>query len=269
MYKQAIVVFALLVSFSSVAQAGLVGTGLFLYDIDPVNGVATNPRETDEFLAAVTFGNGTLYGLGAERFFTVDVSTGELHLLGVVEGFASHESTRELAWDSKTDTFFAITQIGGTAGSQLVSFDLDTLALTTIGSAHGATALAFDDTGTLFALGLGQERFFTLDKTDAQILSSIGVSRSLGNVNGMSFAPDGTLFVASNIDRSNMTTLDPTTGVLEVLGPTNAAGGILSLAYVPEPGTLLLLGASALLTLRCRHLGCVPDAPSLPFDRER
>ena len=68
MHRQAVFVLGLVVSFSPVAHAGLVGLGStsILYGVDSITGVGSNPRPTASALKVVAFGNGTLYGLGVD-----------------------------------------------------------------------------------------------------------------------------------------------------------------------------------------------------------
>jgi hypothetical protein len=73
----------------------------------------------------------------------------------------------------------------------------------------------------------------------------------------MDFDPvSGVLYVVDGVGTNSLYTLDPSTGTLTLVGPTNVLDGLAGLAFVPvpEPSTLALaaLGAVALLIVRRR-----------------
>jgi hypothetical protein len=81
-------------------------------------------------------------------------------------------------------------------------------------------------------------------------LSDQKLSRALGATAGMTFY-NGALYVADGGGDTNLYTLNPTSGVLILVGSLGLTNGLSGLAAtpVPEPGTAAFLGI-ALLALR-------------------
>ena len=136
------------------------------------------------------------------------------------------------------------------------SFNLLTGTSTRIGST-GVTidALAFSPTGTLFALGQGEGRLFTIN-------TATGATTVVGELNvdqnssfaGLTFAPDGTLYAA--ID-DQLFTVNPATGAATSVDPMGFGpnfGAISGLAFaVPEPTSAALLSVGLLLAANRRR----------------
>jgi DNA-binding beta-propeller fold protein YncE len=118
------------------------------------------------------------------------------------------------------------------------------------------SAMAFDDGGTLYAIDTTGELLLTLNKSNAQIITSVPLSRPLGAVAGMDFHPDSdVLYVADGFTAGTdlLFTLDVNTGILTEVGPTGLANGLAGLEFVPEPATLALLLIGGLPLIRRRR----------------
>jgi len=242
----------------------------FLYDVNPLTGTATNLRPTNiNGLDGVAFGpGGTLFGLSqrdsspvTNALFRIDPVTGASTLIGqtgmnIIEG--------DLRFDPSLGVFFAVTDIpGATSTRRLFTINPNTGAGTVVGAIAGAfdpSAVAIDSAGRLLVLDqqtFAADRLLQLDKTTAAVISSVNLNVNLGGTAGMDFDPvSGVLYVVDGVGTNSLYTLDPSTGTLTLVGPTNVLDGLAGLAFVlvPEPSTLALaaLGAVALLIVRRR-----------------
>jgi hypothetical protein len=130
---------------------------------------------------------------------------------------------------------------------------------TTIGviAAEGdISALAFDPAGTLYALDSMNEAIYTVDPLTANILSTIPIGASLGNLAGMAFDPDsGSLYIADGgalgTNKTYLFLLD--LQFLFELGDTNAPFGLSGLTFIPEPSSIFLLACAGLAWRRRRR----------------
>ena len=250
--RGAIVAMAIVAGLTVPTQAGtLVGSSFgVIYDIDPLTGLASNPRDTGGAAVRVGFGGGTLYGESARALYSIDFGTGTADLVGYLEGLEEYYSVQDLAWDPGTSSLFALVHVGGTSTDLLFTADTRTAAVTQIGVLDDAyTTMAFDSDGTLFALEGWDDVLAVVDKTSAETLSSIAVQGGVIPA-AMAFDDTGQLYVAGRVDEdlSVLHTLDPYSGVLTPIGTTGLDLGVTSLTYIPEPATfaLLLTGALAL-----------------------
>ncbi len=262
-----------LVGPAEAEAAVLLGCGAdgILYDIDPVTGAASNPRDTSiEHLGGIAFSaDGMFYGFSASRIPELD--SGVIYLIDPVTGasggghyFQVAYGEGDLAFDPRGDLVYVVTSYStfpdgtpaGAGNDSLFQFDFLTRVQRTVGHISGhldASGLAFDDSGTLYALDTYGERLITLDTSNADILSSVPLSVPLGAVAGMTFNPaTGLMYVADGYDDGTkmLYTLDPDTGVLTAIGPTGLDDGLAGLAFIPEPGTLVLLVAGSLTLVR-------------------
>ncbi|MBU0717063.1 MAG: PEP-CTERM sorting domain-containing protein [Planctomycetes bacterium] len=244
----------LLVAPQSVEAGTLIGSGLgVLYDVDHVTGLASNPRDTGGRGIRIAFGNGTLYGESALHLYSIEVENGGTTSIGSLGGLDASFSVQDLAWDRTTDMLFALVHLGGTTSDFLYAVDADTGDATEIGQLDAAyTTMAFRGDGTLFALHGTDDILGLVDKTSAETLSSVPVQG--GVIPGaMSFDAADELYVAARVgdDLGVLHKLDRYTGVLTPIGSTGVDVGLTSMAYIPEPGTLVLLSAG-LLSFRRR-----------------
>jgi len=252
-----------LVAFAVPAfAANLIGVSFadgFVYDVDAQTGAATHPRVLT-----------TSDPLNLASLAGIEIDAGGSVFVATTQGFAAYPST--LFSVPLVDPFPAVT-LRGAVGAQVgegdlaldpISGDLFAVGLTDLIAPFtllridpsdpaaaevvgqigfdDVSALAFDASGTLYALDTGADALLVLDSSDASTLSTTSLSEALGALAGMDFDPaSGTLYVADGGAGGTNTlyTLDPTTGVLGAIGPLGIASGLSGLA-VPEPGAALL-----------------------------
>ncbi len=267
-----VLVAGVLVGSGEAEAAVLLGCGAdgILYDIDPLTGAASNPRDTGiEHLGGIAFSaDGVFYGFVASRIpyledgviYSIDpvtgVSGGGAHYFDVAFGEG------DLAFDPRSDLVYVVTSFSnfpdgtpaGAGNDSLIQFDFSTREQALVEYIDGyldASGLTFDNSGTLYALDTYGERLITLDTSNADILSSV----PLGAVAGMTFNPaTGLMYVADGYDDGTkmLYTLDPDTGVLTEIGSTGLPDGLAGLAFIPEPATLSFLLLCGLTMVRRR-----------------
>jgi len=132
------------------------------------------------------------------------------------------------------------------SANDLYRFDLTAGTSTLV--AHTAVALqaiAFAPNGTLFGVGKLDDALYTVGADGStNLVGGTGVMNG-SLTGGLTFAPNGTLYATIN---DTLYTLNTTTGLAtSVLSdPTTANapfGGISGLSFVPEPSSVVLLGA--------------------------
>lgn len=246
-----------------------------IVDVDPVTGLATNPRDTGiRFLAGIATepSTGHLFSLSTvpsnppmNALFRIDVGTGLPTLVGptglneIVEG--------DLAFNPINGLLYGI-QDGTGPGVQRRIFRMnpDTGIATIIGptgSTGDLSALAFNPTGFLYSIdstGTSNSLLHVIDPNTGLITNTMSMNVNLGSAVGMTFDPiTGAAYVADGGDASAtnlLYQLDVTSGMLSAIGPTNIPTGISGLAFtpVPEPGSLCLTAIGiAYLAVRKRH----------------
>lgn len=162
---------------ASQATAGMLIGSTFdaIYDIDPVTGVASNPRETGGRAFEIAFVDGILYGTAARILSTIDTASGDAQPLGTITGFEPFESIVDLSWNAQTDTLFGLVHLGGTTIDRLYTIDTSSLVATLIGEVELAyTTIAFDASGALFAVSRNPDVLSLIDP-DRQ-LAGLGLS---------------------------------------------------------------------------------------------
>lgn len=268
---------------SGAGAVRLIGTSFIdglVYAVDATTGAATNPRSATVIYACES-------GLCAailNSYSGIEIEPDGSLLLAPVEVATNFGSQLVCAHDGAALTVASSAPLGRQIGEgdlalDPVSGDLYAFALTNLSipflllriepGANGwadpttsvvgpigssdVSALAFDAAGTLYAIDTGADTLRVLDLGDAHTVSSVALSEPLGALAGMDFDPaSGTLYVADGgVGGQNaLFTLDPTTGVLDEIGPLGLAEGLSGLA-VPEPDAMAL-GATALVALaRC------------------
>lgn len=245
---------------SSFAGSG----GAVLYDLDPLTGQASNPRSTGvDNLVGIAFSpDANLYGLSnstapnnPNSLFRIDPTTGAAQLVGPTG--LSDVTEGDLAFDLTTGTLYGIWNLDQ-GRRQLFTLDTQTGAASVMpGSLFGdPSGMAFDGSGTLYVIDTSLQKLLTVDKTSCAILDTTDLSIALGSTAGMDVDPaTGVFYVAdgqsSGTDR--LYTLDTSTGMLTEVGPLGLDTGLAGLAFVPEPGTGLLLALGMVLIFRRRR----------------
>ncbi len=145
------------------------------------------------------------------------------------------------------DVAYAAAGVMFPANDDLVTIDLSDGTVTTVGSfgINNIQALAFAPDGTLYAW----DTTLGLMTVDTSTGAATDVNSAVGgdfDVQALEFAPDGTLYGA----KAELVTISTTTGERSVVG-SGGYSDLRGLAYIPEPGTGLLL-AAGLLALAAR-----------------
>lgn len=200
-------------------------------DGNPMTSLATGSYNVNGMAYDFAAGFG-MYGGNDNQFFSIDVNTGTKTLInGAIQ------------YDIQDLIFGPGGTLFGGNGSRFFSIDKATGAMTTIDASltYGIRGLAYDPvSGLMYGLGGASNRFFTIDPgTGNQTL----ISTMAPVLHGISIDPStGVLYGAQNplVGSGNWYSIDKTTGVLTTLG-TNPSYASNALAFVPEPGTMLLL----------------------------
>jgi DNA-binding beta-propeller fold protein YncE len=235
--------------------------GAVLYDIDPLTGHAGNPRSTGiDNLVGIAFSpDAHLYGLSnsaaasyANSLFRIDPDTGASELVGPT-GLGS-VTEGDLAFDRTTGSLYGFWN-ADQGQRQLFTLDTATGTATVIpGSLSGdPSAMAFAPDGTLYVLDTSLQKLLTVDRASGAILTTTDLSTSLGSTAGMDVHPaTGVFYVADGQSggTDRLYTLDPATGLLTDQGLLGLDTGLAGLAFLPEPGTLLLVMFAGAAMLR-------------------
>ena len=230
--------------------------GSVLYQVDPQTGQAGDPKPTGlSHVVGIAFSNDlALYGLtnataptNPNSLVRINRKTGASQLVGstglgnIVEG--------DLACDGTTGVLYGMYYL--TSGQRdIFTLNAATGAATIlpVSLSGDPSAMAFDTTGTLYAIDTSLGKLLTIDKTTGSTLSSIALSQPLGSVAGMAVDPLTQTFYVADGDSAgtdHLYTLNPTTGLLTDIGSTGLDNGLAGLAFLPEPASLALLGLGA------------------------
>jgi DNA-binding beta-propeller fold protein YncE len=283
--RATIVVLAFLLGFGPIDPAHaatLIGADFagVLYDIDPANGAASNPRPTGLNQMAgftVTLDGQHAYALTSfgsvqpNALFRIDLATGAATLIGSTGLSLIGEG--DLAIRPGDGQLFAI---WNAVGSELHLLTLNTttgaaIDVGPVASSTDLSGLTFGPNGALYCYENSfRNQLLVLDPATGATLSTInlvGNSIPVPGLAALAFNPaSGTLYMAGNGNLlPSLYTIDLATGATTLLGPTFPQE-LASLAVVPEPTTvaLLLLG----LVLLCRPWRRMNLRPS-PFMHRR
>lgn len=104
-------------------------------------------------------------------------------------------------------------------------------------------SLAFTENRQLFAIDVSNEEIGLFDLVDFSIASSSALSGEIGTPSIASDGQGGLFLLSTGAlgEPGILNALDPLTGKLTHLGSTQTDSRFLSLAYIPEPGSLVLL----------------------------
>ena len=237
------------------AMAGMLIGASFdgtIYDVDPVTGLATNPRASglDTIVELAFSPDGDLFAADANVVYriTPGVDPPEsfvaLTSVGGLLGIAFDPTTGVLY--GSVDFFFI---------SELYTLDIETGTATFVGEPGSFPGrIAFDPQGRLY-LQDGRPALLEIDKLTGNVLNIVSMNLDLGRA-GMTFSENGTLLIVDGgvAGTDTLYTLDPTTGILTSIGHTGLDNGLVGLAYIPEPSTLALLLVGLVVSVRGRRL---------------
>ena len=234
-----------------------------VYDVDAQAGAASNPRSFSadsvdltlyagvEFAADGSLLLATVQANAAfpSQLFSATLGNTDATSIGAI---GEQVGEGDIALDPLSGDLYAIGLTDLLIPLTLLRIDLPSSTATVVGEIafNDVSALAFDASGTLYAIDADTDALVVLDPTDASTLSNVALSQPLGQLAGMDFDPaTGTLYVADGGTggADALFTLDPATGVLAEIGPLGLATGLSGLA-VPEPKAAAL-AAAAYLTL--------------------
>lgn len=259
-------------AFHGTAQADIIAIefGGAVVDIDSSTGAATpvGPSGVNGALNAMARdGGGTLYSAGATglnndtNLYTLDALTGLATDVANLSFGAEVVSVRGMAF-SAADTLFAVNNGGGLTSTG-VTDNLFTVNTTTgVGTLIGATSgfmgiqgLAFSPLDMLFAWDVGAG-LLTIDPLTGVATDVNPAVGSTANIQTLAFAPDGTLYGASN----DLFTIALATGATTLVGSggyTDVRGMEFLVNPIPEPQTytLVALGLALIGFVRRKSSG--------------
>jgi hypothetical protein len=183
---------------------------------------------------AVDYPAGDLYG--------IDTATGATQLIGntgVTGGTISG-----IRWDPTSGLTYLMSPSGSCGSSTLYTLDLTTGATQLVGSSSGVCIIdiAIDPSGAMYGVDIIGDTLYNISKTDG---STQPVGSGLGGFNfnyaeGSDFDPStGILYFAGfdlNTFQGAMYTIDTTTGVATLVGPTGAGVELDAMAIAVASG---------------------------------
>jgi hypothetical protein len=217
--------------------------------IDPTTGTVSRTlgvSGTDGTLFDIAVApNGTLYGLTASTFYSIDTNTGQATSIGR-HGISNGNA---LVFDS-AGTAFAM----GRNGTELYTIDTGDGAATAVGGprkgAGSSGDLAFDASGNLYLAGYGKHQDSLLNINAATGAQTAVGRTAVTDLYGLAYF-GGVMYATSG---TNIYAMDLATGVLGTAvsfagqGISAAYGATVATGVVPLPGAALLF-ASGLLGL--------------------
>ena len=241
--------------------------GGVLYDVNTSTGAVTNPRGTglDTLVGIASRSDGALFGLTSfqgtpvpNALYQIDPVSGASTLVGSTGLTNIFEG--DLAFNPVNGSLFGIENVDSASNRSLFRIDVTTGVATIVGNISAPngdlSAMAFDASGRLFVIDTGNAMLLNVDPTTAGINSSVSLSMQLGARGGMAFDPTtGTGYVADggNGGTNSLYTIDISTGVLTLVGPTGIPSGLAGLTFsplattvIPEPPAGLLAAIASL-----------------------
>ena len=233
-----------LVGFAAYAQPALVAVGtqssnnaLTLYDVNPNNGVMSNPRIIGKMWAIGATANGTIYGVESltKVLGTINVLTGaQTPMPGGTPGMTVEG---DLAVDPVSGLLYGVDGQG-----ELFVINTATATKITIGTIPAGinkdfSAIAFDSSGRLYAadtMASPNGMLVEVDKNTASVVRSVSFNPSPGgSTAGMAFDPiSGKLYIGTG---SRFSRVDPITGAVSFIANLTNPNAIHALAFVPSP----------------------------------
>lgn len=156
------------------------------------------------------------------EMWTIDLSGGELGVIDLATAVftprvqTSLSGWQGLAWDPRSQLFYASNQTGGTT----YTIDPATGTVTALGASGFGhlSSMKVDATGTLWGVVFGSGAIVTVDKTTG---AATQVATTLANFGDVSVDHDG-VFYGSNSSDDSLHQIDMTTGMATLIGPHGA-----------------------------------------------
>jgi len=246
-----------------------------LYSINTVAGVITPvgahtlvSADDEVAIGGLEFSpSGVLYGVSIGslgRLYTLSLANGQATNVGLTNQF-SYEGG--LTFDPTTGTAYMVN--GNTSANPGLSIvNLATGQATKIGiiagGAHDFDGLAFSPTGQLYGLDRLTNALWAIDKNDpsgagtVQIGGGLGGGINMGAVGGMTYDASNGVYWGYGSGSRSLFTVDVNTGLGSVVktfdGPNDPVlWSLASPNVIPEPASLGLLAAGAMLCIRRRR----------------
>lgn len=245
---------ALGISFAAGAEifgSEVGGDNLVRIDVATRAGLSVGPYSDGSFNLNGLDGDaatGRIWGLdaGSGKLYSVNAATGTATAItgGLFTGNANG-----LAYDANRDRLWISTN-----GGQIQFYDLGTAQHGVLGNTglNNLEGLAYDSVSrTLYALRDTDDRIYTI-ATDNLAWSAISPNLEAGNWRGLTFDSSTGHLIASRVGTSTyIVEFDPSTGQVMASGELAGVGNFVQgLAYVPAPGSLVLLGIGGLVLAR-------------------
>jgi WD40 repeat protein len=220
--------------------------------IDPSLGQISPTRDDlPECLQALAWSpNGILYAGKEDAIYTINPLTGDVSYFLTI-----NSDIRGMAF-SPSGTLYITSE--WTTAQKLRIVDIATGNVTDVGALWGnenpiAQGLDFSPNGVLYAIKPnvlpGTYELLTIDLDDAE-MHSLGSYSNTADINqSIAFTSDGSLYA---LGADVFAQIDPINGAI-IGTPIELSGEYRGLAFVPEPGTVLLLGLGGLILKRKRH----------------
>lgn len=196
----------------------------------------------------VASGNGNVSSL-----YRVDSTNANATLIGSILVGGSPVTVTALAAHPATGQLYGVTGSEYSPSRQLFTIDPVTLTTTVIGtigtaSTQNASDIAFAANGTLYGWTTRGGPLMTIGLGDAA-RTVIGSASNGTQGNGLTFTPDGTLYLAGPTAPGNLYTVDTATGALTTVAPLsnvplNFGTGLTAMASDPN-GVLYAVGRSS------------------------
>lgn len=240
---------------------------------DILSGVAIDGLATNEVILGLDFRNGTsnqLYGLGSfGRLYTINMNTGLATRVGSTPfspalngsnfGFGFTPDGQTIRITSNADQNL---RINATTGTVIAADGI----IRPVAGDEGATVspnivhLLYTNTGpngTFFGVDTGRDRLVTMDDPNSGQMRTIGpMTFDATEVGGFDWSPGTNTayagFINSASSRTQFGTVNLTTGAFTPTGEVGGGAFITSLAVVPAPAVLALLGLGTLAIRRRR-----------------
>lgn len=241
------------VLYGTTGQGGTLST---LVIVDPATGALTPVGSVGYAVNGLEYHGGVLYATTSFRdpsyhgLITIDLATGAGTPVGTGWGVMDTETISEMAIDAAGNAY----GWGEPSQDDLYAIDLATGTATRVGESGLSTAefgMAFENSGRLSFINVGGD-VYTIDPVT-------GAATSRGNLgvftarHGDVDPTTGLYYGLSDVDEDFSDLLAIDLDGLSVISTIRTAEELHTLAFVPEPGSLALLGLGTAMGLVLRR----------------